>query len=267
VVRTRTLPAHVAITMVLALVAGCLKQHASPPVATVVATVGGEPISQALFEAYAMEKAGVPFADINPALRATLLTQLKQVKAASLAAPKADTEVTQELELRRLEILSHRAASAAGMDQPPTDADLQQAYNDYVAQLPATEYHVSHILVASENAASVLVIKLQAGADFAQLARDQSADDSNVRGGDLGWISPGKLPREFTDAVQKLKVGEFTTKPVHTNYGWHLIQLQESRPMAVPTFDQVKPQLAANWQQSRYQAFLEQSLRDLPTSP
>ena len=116
--------------------------------------------------------------------------------------------------------------------------------------------------MATENAANLLLVKLQSGTDFAKLARTESADDSRSRGGDFGWIAPGKLPVAFTDAVKSLKPNQTTQKPVHTPYGWHLINLLETRAASAPPFDQVKAQLAANLQQERYQKVLDDSLRN-----
>jgi peptidyl-prolyl cis-trans isomerase C len=116
---------------------------------------------------------------------------------------------------------------------------------------------VAHILIGTESSASILITRLQAGQDFAKLAQEQSADDSKSRGGDLIWISPGKLPVEFMVAVQALTVGGFTNKPVHTRYGWHVIKLLETRAGVAPPFDRVKGQLTTNLQQEKYQRFLD----------
>jgi peptidyl-prolyl cis-trans isomerase C len=236
------------VLLALSLLVACNKPKAPPP----AAMVGGEPISQSLLE---------PYTELNPALKASLLIQLKQLKAASLLAKADRDKVADEVELKRLEILSARAAKAAGVDEPPTEAELKQAYQEFVAQLPAMEFHVSHILVATENDAALAIVKLQSGVEFGALASRESTDDSKVRGGDLGWISPGKLPTEFTDAIRALKPGEFTAKPIHTNYGWHVIRLHVSRAAAVAAFDQVRPQLEANWQRSQYLKFIEEALQ------
>jgi len=90
--------------------------------------------------------------------------------------------------------------------------------------------------------------------------QSESADDSKSRGGDLGWIAPGKLPAEFTGALRDLKAGQLAPKPVHTIYGWHLIKLIETRVATAPPFDQVKAQLATTLQQERYGKFLAGSL-------
>jgi peptidyl-prolyl cis-trans isomerase C len=120
---------------------------------------------------------------------------------------------------------------------------------------------VAHILVATEEAARGLVTKLEAHADFGKLAAKESADDSRTRGGDVGWIAPGKLSVAFTDAVASLKPGQVTHEPVHTPYGWHVIKLLEARPSNVPPFEQVRAQLAENLIQERNRRFLQNASR------
>jgi peptidyl-prolyl cis-trans isomerase C len=251
---------HIVTGSLMSLLVACGEQPALAP--PPVATVGGAPISQALFDAFVKEKTGGPAAQANAALKESLLAELKQLKAASLAGEKsADAEFNQQLELQRLELLARHAAAVAGIDQSPTEADLKQAYQAFVTSLPALEYHVAHILVATEGSAGVLITRLQGGEDFARLAATRSADDSKSGGGDLGWIAPGKLPAAFTDAAESLKPGAFTAKPVHTSYGWHVIKLLETRPASVPPFEQVRAQLSANLQRERYANFLDDSLR------
>jgi len=226
-----------------------------------VAKVGGQPITQALFDAYVKEKSGVSPDLVSATLKASLLTDLEKLKAAAEAGEtRADPQTIQEIELRRLELLAHSAAKAAGVFTLPSEADLQAAYEQYKAGLPAQEFHVAHILVATEDAARLLIVELQGGADFSKLASARSADDSKNRGGDLGWVGPGKLPSEFTDAVAQLKPSQITARPVKTIYGWHIVKLIETRLAVAPPFEQVKAQLAANLQQARYKEFLESAL-------
>jgi peptidyl-prolyl cis-trans isomerase C len=218
-------------------------------------------ISQSLIDSYLEQKIGVPTAAVDAALKARLLKELQQLAAAAQEeADRADASTEAAIELQRIELLAHAGAIAAGVFAPPSDADLKAEYDHYVANLPPKEYHVAHILVPTQAAAQVIITKLQGGADFATLAREQSADDSKVRGGDLGWIAPGRLPVDFTNAVDALKVSHITTTPVHTVYGWHVMKLLESRPTTPTPFEQVKAQLGANLQQIRYQQFLESAL-------
>lgn len=236
----------------------CGTQSNSKTAAAPVATVAGQPISQGLFNYYLTKKTGTAPDKLDAALKASLLEDLKHLKAAALVGEaQADPTTEEEIELQRLELLAHGAARAAGVYTSPSDAELQAEYDRFKSTFPAQEFHAAHILMATENAAAALIVKLQAGADFAKLAREDSADDSSTRGGDLGWIAPGKLPAGFTDAVKLLKPGQFTAHPVHTAYGWHIIKLVETRAAQAPPFEQVRAQLLINLQQSRYERFLD----------
>jgi peptidyl-prolyl cis-trans isomerase C len=244
--------------------AGCV-DRATPAAAApgpVVATVGNEGLSQALFDHYAKSRSGLLPAQLDEGLRASLLEDLKQLSAAAqVAGVHPDPDTRQELALKRLEVLAHAGARAAGVYETPSAGEIRQAYDDYVGSLPASEYRVAHILVATEEVARGLVAKLEAHADFGKLASTESADESRTRGGDLGWITPGKLPAAITDAVATLKPGQVTGNPVHTPYGWHVIKLLEARAAVAPPFEQVRAQLAENVIQERYRRFLAECLQ------
>jgi peptidyl-prolyl cis-trans isomerase C len=244
----------------VALCVSCEKQSnpLPPPVAP---SPDAQRISQGLLDYYVTQKTGIAADKIDPKIKASLLQALEQLKAAAVAEEsRADPTIQEELELQRIELLAHAGAVTAGVFAPQSDEDLKSEYDRFVAGLAAKEFHVAHILVATESLAAILITRLQGGADFAKLAREQSADDSKVRGGDIGWIAPGKLPVELTNAAEALKPGQITTRPVHTIYGWHVIKLLEVRAATPQSFEQVKAQLAANLQQTRYRQFLESAL-------
>lgn len=241
-------------------VCACTKQSNTPS-QTAAPSAGTPPVSHALMEYFVSQKAGVPADKVDTQVRETLVRELEELEVAAAAEEtNATPEIQEEIQLQRIELLAHAGAIAAGVFAPPSDAELKAEYDGFVASLPAQEFHVAHILVATESAAQILITKLQGGTEFAKLARERSADDSEARGGDLGWIAPGKLPVDFTNAVQALKPGQITAHPVHTIYGWHVIKLLESRPATPPPFEQVKAQLTANLQQARYKKFLESAL-------
>lgn len=195
-------------------------------------------------------------------MRASLLEDLKRLKAAALMGEAhLDVISRQELEVSRLEWLAHSAAQSAGVYETPTPDELSRAYEAYVQALPASEYHVAHILVAEEIAATQLIERLNAHADFAELARAHSADDSKASGGDLGWISLAHLPSSLRTAITELVPGGYSAKAVRTPYGWHIVKLLGRRSAAAPLFDQVKAQLATNVEHDRYGKFLNDALR------
>ncbi|KDB03543.1 peptidyl-prolyl cis-trans isomerase [Defluviimonas sp. 20V17] len=125
-----------------------------------------------------------------------------------------------------------------------TPEALKAAYDaKYAHFTPATEYHAAHILVKSEKLAKEIKAKLEKGADFATLAKKYSTDGSAQNGGDLGWFQPDQMVKPFAEAVEKAKVGTIVG-PVKTQFGWHVIKVEGSRPTKKPTLAQETPELS-----------------------
>ncbi|TRZ65438.1 MAG: hypothetical protein D4S02_08615 [Rhodocyclaceae bacterium] len=127
---------------------------------------------------------------------------------------------------------------------PPAEADLRAAYAAIQQRAGNTEYHLRQIFVASEADAKAVIKRLDAGERFDTLATTLSKDEnSRAKGGDLGWLSPLQLLPSVTGVVAALKKGEFTHAPVQERNGWHVVQVEDSRPYAPPTYEQLLPQL------------------------
>ncbi|NDE88287.1 MAG: peptidylprolyl isomerase, partial [Gammaproteobacteria bacterium] len=124
----------------------------------------------------------------------------------------------------------------------PTEQELKAEYDAQVAQMSRNEYKARHILVPTEIAATQILERLKKGERFEALAKD-SLDSSRDNGGDLGWFSPASMVKPFADAVMALKKGETIAKPVQTQFGWHVIRLDDVREVQPPPFEQVKQQL------------------------
>ena len=228
------------------------------PEDAVIAKAGDREVTSSLFAAYTQQVAKGAPEQLDQAYRERLLQQLVQLAiAAEREAAQADRTTAAGAELQRMEFYAKAGATRAGVFTSPTAAELQQAYDAFVKRQPPAEFHVAHILVPTENLALGVVRRLSSGANFAALANAESADDSQARGGDLGWIRPGVLPKAFTDAVATLKAGEYTRTAVKTPYGWHVIRVLETRRAEVPPMADVRAQLVANLQQQRYEAFLK----------
>ncbi len=143
----------------------------------------------------------------------------------------------------------------------PSDAEVKARYDDLVKQAGGKEYHLHHILVDNEQQAKDLIAKIKGGAKFEDLAKQFSKDPgSGKNGGDLDWANPKTYVPEFAAAAEKLKKGEMTDTPVHTQFGWHIIRVDDVRDITPPPLDQVKGQIVQQMQQEKLQAF-EQSLR------
>lgn len=137
-----------------------------------------------------------------------------------------------------------------------TDAALQAAYDARFKDAPETlEYNAAHILVDSEEKAKELKAQIDGGADFAQLARENSSDGAAANGGDLGWFGLGMMVKPFEEAVVAMTPGE-VAGPVKTDFGWHLVQLKETRVAARPSLDDLRDELAAQIEQQVVEAHI-----------
>lgn len=143
----------------------------------------------------------------------------------------------------------------------PSDAEVKARYDDLAKQAGGKEYHLHHILVDNEQQAKDLIAKIKGGAKFEDLAKQYSKDPgSGKNGGDLDWANPHSYVPEFAAAAEKLKKGQMTDTPVKTQFGWHIIRVDDIRDTTPPPLDQVKSQIVQQIQQEKLQAF-EQNLR------
>jgi peptidyl-prolyl cis-trans isomerase C len=146
-------------------------------------------------------------------------------------------------------------------NNPPSDAEVTARYNALIKDAGGKEYHLHHILVDNEQQAKDLIAKIKGGASFEDLAKQYSKDPgSGKNGGDLDWSDPKAYVPEFADAATHLQKGQMTDTPVHTQFGWHIIRVDDVRSITPPPLEQVRPQIAQQIQQEKLQAF-EESLR------
>jgi len=145
---------------------------------------------------------------------------------------------------------------------PIPEADLRKEYDQIKGQIGDKEYKVRHVLVEKEDEAKEIVTELQKGAKFEDIAKARSKDPgSKDRGGDLDWNAPTNFVKPFGDAMKSTPKGKFTAQPVQTQFGWHVIMVDDVRDAKVPTYEEVKPQL-----QQRMQAqWLDKYFKDLRT--
>jgi peptidyl-prolyl cis-trans isomerase C len=138
-----------------------------------------------------------------------------------------------------------------------SDAEIQAEYDAQIAIHGSTEYRASHILVQTPELAAELIAQLDAGADFAELAEEHSIDGSAQAGGDLGWFAPGQMVPAFAQAATELEPGEYTSEPVATQFGWHVIQLTGTRPIEPPQLAEVRPLIEEILQARSLRAYME----------
>jgi len=226
-----------------------------------VATVNGTVISRDFFDFYSRGSVGKPASDLTDDQRTQLLDNLIRAEVVAQEADKDGTQKNKDtaalVELTRLNVLQQAVSSNYLKDRKPTEQELRQEYETEVQQLPKTEYHAKHILVATEPFATKVVERLEKGEKFDALAKAESMDPSKDNGGDLGWFTPDRMDKSFSDAMMALKPGEYTKKPVHTQFGWHVIQLVETRDVAAPPFDNVRQRLDQVVQARKFRAYAD----------
>ncbi len=245
----------------LLLLAACGKAAAPTPAAESIATVNGKAISKSQFDLYVENIERQAGREIPDDQKSQLLDQYIGMELAAAAAEKAgvakDPKVEDQVALARLNVIVDAGLKKYLDDHPVTDEELKPEYDAQVAAMPR-EYHARHILVDDKATADALTAQLKGGGDFAKLAKEKSKDSSNENGGDLGWFTLDTMVKPFGDAVQSLTPGQMTDQPVQSQFGWHIIKLEESRAPAPPAFEEVKERVRQIVQRKRLQTYLDE---------
>jgi peptidyl-prolyl cis-trans isomerase C len=154
-------------------------------------------------------------------------------------------EVQAQLDMARQEVLVSAYIRDWAKNHPVSDADIQKEYERARAQTGDKEYKARHILVETEEQAKGLIAELKKGGKFDELATKNSKDPGSAqRGGDLDWNVPGTYDKQFADAMVKLEKGKYTEVPVRTRFGFHIIQLDDVRPVKFPALTEVRPRIS-----------------------
>jgi len=170
----------------------------------------------------------------------------------------ASADYRSQMELARQTILIRELFADYQKKNPVSDAEAQAEYDKFKAQATGLEYHARHILVEKEDEAKALIKQLAAGAKFDELAKKHSTDKgSGAKGGDLDFAKPESYVPEFGQAMIALKKGETTAAPVKSQFGWHIIKLEDTREAQFPAFEEVKPQVVQRLAQQKLQQYQE----------
>ncbi|RQP06292.1 MAG: peptidylprolyl isomerase [Paracoccus sp. BP8] len=230
---------------------------------TVVATVNGESIT--LGQMIAMRQGldaqttqGLP----DAALWDLMLDQMIRQTAVAQAAEPLSKRDAVALEIEKRAYLAGSVLEKVASAEP-SEAELKAAYDQaFGGQTePKIEYNAAHILVKTREEADAIAKELQDGADFGTLAEQKSTDNSGPNKGDLGWFQPEQMVEPFADAVKALDKGQ-VSQPVETQFGWHVIKLNDTREVTPPAFDEIKEQLAMQVRRDKVQAEIEQRVSD-----
>ena len=258
------------VLVTLAALAACQPKTARTAIndnSPAVATVNGAPITRSFWEFYIKGiTGGKSPADLTAEQRSQALDNLIRAQVVADHATREGLDRSGDtaymLELARLNVLQQAVEERYLKDREPTEQELRAEYETQLAAMPKTEYHARHILVATEAFAQKIIERLNKGEKFDALAKSESMDSSKNSGGDLGWFTPGRMVPEFAGAVMALKPGEFTHSPVQTQYGWHVIQLLETREVTPPPFDQVRQRLVQVVQAKKFRIYQDELMRN-----
>lgn len=256
------------LTLIAAVVilAACGGQQNSADTSTVLATVNGVPVTNDMFRAYVRSLAGGQEPQLDAQRRQLVLNRLIDMEVLAQAAQKSGLEkqatVAADLKIQRTGLLAQQLVQQYLTQHPVTEDQIKSEYATRTKAMPGTEYRARHILVASEQQAKNIINQLNHGANFATLAKKYSTDASGKQGGELGWFSPDQMVPAFSAAVAQLKKGEYTREPVHTQYGWHVIQLEDTRSMPPPSLDSVRDQLTNSLEGQEVEAYVNKLRQD-----
>jgi peptidyl-prolyl cis-trans isomerase C len=196
---------------------------------------------------------------LRSALREELNTRELLAREAKKKGLDKNPDIKTQMDLASQTVLVRAFVAEWVKDNPVSEAVLRKEYDDIKAQMGDKEYKVRHILVDNEAEAKDIIAALQKGEKFDKLAARSKDPGSKDKGGDLDWNAPGNFVKPFADAMVATPKGKFTTQPVKTQFGWHVIMVDDVRDAKVPSFDEVKPQL-----QQRAQAqMLDQYFKEL----
>jgi len=214
----------------------------------IVASVNGSSISNDDFNIYSQMRSGHQASqNLSEKQKQEILDELINreliYQDAISKGMKEDPEVQAQIEDQIRNIITTHRLRKLLEEQPPTQAQLQKAYQTQIVEPASIEYKASHILLENETDAKAVTDSLKGGADFTGLAKEKSTGPSGKDGGSLGWFSPNQMVKPFADAVAKLNKGEISPAPVQTQFGWHVIRLEDVRKVDPPPFDKVEKQL------------------------
>ena len=197
--------------------------------------------------------------DIDKLVRDKVVLDEMFIQEAEKRGLAASADYKAQMEIARENILVQALLSDYEAKNPVTDADIKAEYDKFKAQSSGTEYRARHILVETEDQAKALIAQIKGGAKFEDLAKKNSKDPgSGENGGDLDFAAPAAYVPEFSQAMTKLKKGEMTETPVKTQFGYHIIRLDDTREAQFPPLDDVKGQIQQRLAQQKVAAFRDE---------
>jgi peptidyl-prolyl cis-trans isomerase C len=238
-----------------------------------VAVVNGQPIAESVLRVYALASARKNLDELNAEERGKLLDDLIGVELLRQQAEKEgltkSRTVAAQIELQRLQLIGRAMATSYLEKNPATDAELEQIYNENLPRLTAQQYKARHILLSTREEAQQIITQLRGGKDFVTLAREHQDGPTGPNGGDLGWFTADSMAQPVVDAVRTMQVGTFSAEPVQTEFGFHVLLLEDTRQQQAPALADIRNELTAAADRTRLDEYLKmlRELADVSLSP
>ena len=245
--------ARLAAALIVVAASACSRDGADTSDATLgsarVAVVNGEPIPESILRIYVLTAERQNFDELSPENRERVLNDVIGLKLLAQQAEKegltASRTLAAQLELQRLQTLARAMAAEHLKNNPPTDADLKAIYDENLPRLSGQQYKLRHILVETKEEAESVIAQLRQGSDFVALAQARADGPTGPNGGELGWLTADSMPPTFADAVRALTVGSFSSEPVQTDAGYHVILLEETQKQEPPSLEDLRADLSS----------------------
>jgi len=242
-------------------IAGLLALSAQGAFAQNLAVVNGKAVPQSRLDSLAQQvaRSGRPVTpEMQGQLREEVIAREVFVQEAEKQGLSASDDFKIQMELARQAILIRELFTNYQKKNPVTETEMKAEYDKFAATNGGKEYKARHILVEKEADAKAIIASLKKGGKFEDIAKKQSKDTgSGAKGGDLDWANPASYVPEFTEALLKLNKGQTTDTPVKSQFGYHVIRVDDIRTAQLPTFEEVKPQISKQLQQQKLVAFQE----------
>ena len=233
-----------------------------------VATVNGRPVAESVLRTYALATERKNLEELTPETRERLLNDLIGVELLAQEGEKDGTAssraVAAQLELQRLQLVGRAVATSYLQKNPATEAELQRVYDDNLPRLTSRQFKARHILVETKTEADGVIAQLRQGRDFIALAQEHADGLTGPNGGALDWFTADSMPAPFAAAVRSMSVGAYSSEPVQTEYGFHVILLEDAREQEPPPLAEVRNELVAAVERKRVEDYLK-SLRESAT--
>ena len=230
-----------------------------------VAVVNGQPVAESVLRVYLLGTDRKTLEELTPEERELVVNDVIGLELLAQQADKAGVTSSRtlaaQLELQRLRLVANAMANDYIEKNPPSDADIQAIYDENLERLSGQQYKARHILVTTREEAESVIGQLQQGAKFVDLAQERADGPTGPNGGALDWFTLDSMPPAFAEGVRTLTVGSYTTEPVETEFGFHVILLEETRKQDPPAIADIRNDLVSAAQRKQLDDYIK-SLRE-----